>query len=239
MPLLVISEPRQPERRFDLGPDDVIIGRSSESDLCLPNVSVSRRHARLRVKRGGVSVEDLGSNNGTELNGEEIQGRRTLSSGDTLRVGKYTLVYLIEVDMSPTRALQVEEMAPYQPMLGASTAHSTHVISAALRKKLVEAEKRCQNAVLVQANDPTRRWRPGADEVTIGPGGKIPVSIFMARTPVAKLQWNGNGHVVHKTGMLGKVLINGNKPQEGRILDHGDEITVGKLKLKYEVREKR
>src|SRR5689334_527972 len=65
-------------------PEDgvVLVGRAPDADLRIDSASFSRRHAKLIVVGGAVSVADLGSHNGTCVNGERIEGARSLSSGD-------------------------------------------------------------------------------------------------------------------------------------------------------------
>ena len=70
-------------------------GRHPDSDIFLDDVTVSRRHAELeRTGDGGVIVRDVGSLNGTYLNGDRIDGERPISTGDELQVGKFKLVYV-------------------------------------------------------------------------------------------------------------------------------------------------
>ena len=70
-------------------------GRHPDSDIFLDDVTVSRRHAELeRTGDGGVIVRDVGSLNGTYLNGDRIDGERPVSTGDELQVGKFKLVYV-------------------------------------------------------------------------------------------------------------------------------------------------
>lgn len=63
------------------------IGRSEESDIFLVDPSVSRNHATLVIDGEAVVVEDLGSTNGTFVNGERISGARRIVSGDALTFG--------------------------------------------------------------------------------------------------------------------------------------------------------
>ena len=70
-------------------------GRHPDIDIFLDDVTVSRRHAELeRTGDGGVIVRDVGSLNGTYLNGDRIDGERPISTGDELQVGKFKLVYV-------------------------------------------------------------------------------------------------------------------------------------------------
>lgn len=73
---------------FPLGPDsdDLIAGRSSEADLVLADDAVSRKHARFYVERRRTWVRDLGSRNGTLVNGAAVK-RHCLRAGDKIAIG--------------------------------------------------------------------------------------------------------------------------------------------------------
>ncbi|HLT30918.1 MAG TPA: sigma 54-interacting transcriptional regulator [Myxococcaceae bacterium] len=79
---------------FPLPKDGVIlIGRSEEADLAVADPEVSRRHARLVIADGNVSLVDLDSHNGTRVNGAHLEdGSCALQSGDALTIGTATLV---------------------------------------------------------------------------------------------------------------------------------------------------
>ncbi|HET7573136.1 MAG TPA: FHA domain-containing protein [Gaiellaceae bacterium] len=65
------------------------IGRGGQNDLALDGDEfASARHARLERRRDGVWVQDLGSTNGTYVNGSRLEGAQKLAPGDVLRVGE-------------------------------------------------------------------------------------------------------------------------------------------------------
>ncbi len=66
-------------------PTDVVVGRSSDVDLILIEGMVSRRHARFQLEQAVLEVEDLGSTNGTFVNGDRVR-RRRLREGDRVAV---------------------------------------------------------------------------------------------------------------------------------------------------------
>src|SRR6476620_11619411 len=71
---------------------ELILGREHGSaDLVIDDPGVSRRHARVLTEAGGVVVEDLGSSNGTYVNGERISGPVEVATGDELQLGATVL----------------------------------------------------------------------------------------------------------------------------------------------------
>jgi len=72
--------------------DGLVIGRVAGCDVVVDDTKASRRHARLCVAAGVVEIEDLGSSNGTLLNGKPVQ-RRMLRNGDEVTIGNTVLVY--------------------------------------------------------------------------------------------------------------------------------------------------
>ena len=71
---------------------EIVIGRGPEAELRIVHSSVSRRHATIRIDAGVLRVADLGSHNGTRLNGDPVTGAQTLASGDVIAIGDVTLV---------------------------------------------------------------------------------------------------------------------------------------------------
>jgi DNA-binding winged helix-turn-helix (wHTH) protein len=81
------------DREVALVPGDNILGRDPDSIVWIDLNSVSRRHARIVVSDGAATIEDLGSHNGTYVQGELLRSARELSSGDRIKVGAATLVF--------------------------------------------------------------------------------------------------------------------------------------------------
>ncbi len=87
------------ERRFT--GEEVVVGRSSSADLSVPDPSMSRRHARLRLDGGAWRVEDLESRNGTMLNGSKIVGASPVAAGDILTVGSSRITVMSVAEAEP------------------------------------------------------------------------------------------------------------------------------------------
>ena len=79
-------------RRREVDTDRVVIGRAKDCDVQLSDPNVSRRHAELRRENGDYWIVDLGSTNGMEVNGRQLE-RAQLESGDTITLGSTEIVF--------------------------------------------------------------------------------------------------------------------------------------------------
>jgi pSer/pThr/pTyr-binding forkhead associated (FHA) protein len=70
--------------------DWLVIGRGRGADVVLAEATISRAHAAFGVESGGFFVQDLGSTNGTMVNGSKIE-RQELKSGDEIRMGRLVI----------------------------------------------------------------------------------------------------------------------------------------------------
>ncbi|UCG57913.1 MAG: FHA domain-containing protein [Phycisphaerales bacterium] len=100
---LVLFKKDGSHRVFSLPSNVTVIGRRDDCDLCVPLADVSRRHCQLNCSDGVLSIRDLGSHNGTFVNGERIQ-EVPVHAGDYLRIGPLT--FMVRIDGEP------KEIAP-------------------------------------------------------------------------------------------------------------------------------
>jgi pSer/pThr/pTyr-binding forkhead associated (FHA) protein len=92
--LLVVVRGRSKAAAHKLGAGTTIAGRQEGCQLQIKSSQVSRRHCELFEKKGLLMVKDLGSSNGTFVNGEKVEGQRVLEPGDELTLGN--VVFRIE-----------------------------------------------------------------------------------------------------------------------------------------------
>jgi len=103
--VLVMFRADGERRSFSVTRDMTVVGRREDCDLRIPLGEVSRKHCRFVRDGDMLRVEDLGSSNGTYVNGQRVQ-EATLTPGDSVQVGP--VVFVLQVDGEPAD----EELTP-------------------------------------------------------------------------------------------------------------------------------
>ena len=113
---ILIRDTSGHERAVPVDQPVLTIGREPASTIRIDSLYVSRKHARIEQQGEQVVLVDLGSANGTALNGRRVQGTTELSPGDLVTIGDVTLECLAE-DMADgrTRTLMARKPAPPPP----------------------------------------------------------------------------------------------------------------------------
>lgn len=94
---LEVTSPAVAATRVALSDTPLVIGRARPAHLLLPDGAVSRAHCQIEVTADGIKVTDLGSTNGTFVDGQRVEGSALLAEGGALRIGPYSLTYRREV----------------------------------------------------------------------------------------------------------------------------------------------
>ena len=92
-PMLVVRKGPELGERFYIDRPRLTLGRDPQSDIFLNDVTVSRRHAVVESGGGEVRVSDVGSLNGTYVNGVLVD-TASLTSGDLVQIGTFQMVYI-------------------------------------------------------------------------------------------------------------------------------------------------
>ncbi len=239
---LVIQRRGRRPQVFRLLQPSVVIGRGKGTDLLLPDISVSRQHARVdRDGEAGHKIVDLGSQNGTKVNGHKVKEQR-LEPGDELQVGKFMLTY----EFKPVRSVEgsTGDITSYNlndertgflrkvSQTDGATAHATTVLS---KDQLDHVRKLAHLEESGRIVDPNTgdAWRIGKKGLVFGKGGmEIQGGGFGG---AACVKWNGSAHEVEKLGgFLFSVKVNGTEVKT-RALAPGDQVLIGKSAFTYQV----
>jgi hypothetical protein len=98
---LVMRSGPTPGAVYPLEGDQIMIGRDSSNGVAINDAEVSRRHARLTFQGGKYVIEDLGSTNGTFVNGQRLAGPHVLKPGDVLALGEQIVLMYDAVNIDP------------------------------------------------------------------------------------------------------------------------------------------
>src|SRR5438477_9697874 len=96
-----------PGQRFPVDGECTLIGRQPDAQVYLESLAVSRQHANILCHEGSYAVEDLGSSNGTYLNGQRISRRMPLTDHDLLQIGPYVLALRAEQESNHLETDQI------------------------------------------------------------------------------------------------------------------------------------
>jgi hypothetical protein len=239
--LLIQRQGRRPQV-FRLLQSEVVIGRGSGTDLLLPDISVSRQHARVvRVDKTSHKIVDMGSQNGTKVNGQPID-EIILKEGDELQIGKFFLTY----EFKPARTIEdTEKSIKTYTLDGERTgflrkvtavdegAHATTILSQDQLGHIRRLAGLQENAKFVLAGTGDS-WRIGKNGLTFGKGGIEIDGGGLGGT--ATVTWNGEAHQVTRLGgLFFNLTVNGTKIETQTNLSPDDLIVVGKSIFTYQI----
>lgn len=108
-------------RSFSLPKDTTVIGRREDCDLRIPLAEVSRKHCKFTIDGETLTVEDMGSSNGTYVNGERVQNA-AVQAGDTVQVGP--CIFIVQINGVPSDE-EIQPAAPQAAPMGADDGATT------------------------------------------------------------------------------------------------------------------
>ena len=218
--------------------EEITIGRLEGNTIRLTEQNVSRKHARLALKGGVLSIEDLGSYNGTSLNGSSLTGIASLKDGDVILIGDYRL------------GIQEEKTAHAEPPAvrtaeAASPAGVPAVQDALDAQPTIPISTMAVQAAALSSELPARlvvmsRFISGTEFLLDRP------SIVIGRTPEndiiinhksisrhhAKVVRDGERYVILDLESANGVRVNGAENERCE-LQAGDVIELGEVRLRF------
>jgi pSer/pThr/pTyr-binding forkhead associated (FHA) protein len=246
MPKLILRFGDRELSECAVGTHAVTIGRLPDNTLVIDNPAVSGRHARVYREGNHYVLEDLKSTNGTFVNDKPI-ARHTLLEGDTLLVGKHTLLFTQKGGEQPD---EVPKTDAFVPEIG-----GTRVLDTLKQKSLLsnlDKGKPAQvyDAVVPKTAIPTAQGRIGTVKVVSGNTGQSEyvlsaVTTMIGKADTAQIKLSGwfkpkvaaaiarKGEGFTITPMNGKVSVNGERLAGRRDLASGDMIQVSGVTLEF------
>ncbi len=213
-PKLIVKLKNRPLKTYNFTGKQITIGRLPENDITIDNLSVSRKHAVIHSVRSGYILRDLGSKNGTLLNGEKVE-HGELKGGDVITIGKYEIAFqIITGEESTTDTLDQTVIIPRY--------HS-------------EAGPKEGAPVIEQADTSPRLYRRSEQEeypiegssfvIGRGRGSDIRLKGLFAPRVQVNIRRNGSDWIMQANGKK-NVRVNGEKMEE-KVLQEEDLIAIG------------
>jgi pSer/pThr/pTyr-binding forkhead associated (FHA) protein len=238
MPKLLVSLPGMRHQVYLLSAGDTVIGRGDDARVRIPHVSVSRAHARVRIERGSVTIADLGSGNGTLVNGATIDGAHPLASRDRIQVGRHTLVFLSD---GPKDAFYQGRAVKHLPLYSAEALEKLvdHSSTVAMNPEVLAAYARGDNladmARVVSEQNEKAYWYPDTYGLTFGEAADVRVRGWFIFGCVARITFESRMHVLHPRRFWVPVRVNGEDVEQRHALRKGDRFTIGSSAFRYVV----
>jgi hypothetical protein len=113
---LIVAEPGKEAIPYELNADRVGLGRGPENQIQVPSEFVSHTHIEFHRVDGGIELEDLGSKNGTRVNGVNVEGKIKLRDGDRILIGECVGAHLLMLpdDADPVEAAPKGDAAKHK-----------------------------------------------------------------------------------------------------------------------------
>jgi len=240
MPVLKLSFGNSELKEIPMGVDPVAIGRSPQGDVFIDNPAVSFHHARVFSQAGVYYVEDLGSLNGTFLNGIRVT-RAPLTHGDVITVGKHT------VRFSKDRpGVKPQAPAPAQEVSDdALKLTGTMVLDTKMRRELQERLAKGQAAAsseraarlgkltVLKGRTAAKEFLLTSPTEMIGKSDQCAIRLkgWFAPKIAGMIVKQGEAYHLSPTGK--KVSVNG-LPLSAKVeLKEGDLVAVGRVQLQF------
>lgn len=240
---LINENSNTPPKEFELTKSEIIIGREDNVDITIPASAVSRRHARLILEGDQYFIEDLGSSNGTFINGQSLTKRRPLNSGDRIRLGQIiNLVYeapAVESNKTVMRSVEsdktmVRSVEPDKTVMRAAPAQPAHVMKTMMGEApIIQQSAGPRELVVTIAGGASQTYPLTHTSYSIGRLDTndivIPSQIVSSRH--ARLeQVNGGGYkLVVIAEAKNPVLFEGRAIESSHVMHHGDIMRIGSL----------
>jgi len=222
---LAIRCPGQAETVREIQGSVISIGRGQRSDICIPDQTLSRSHCRLERIGMGYRIVDLGSQNGTKVNGRRIQCPQMLMSGDVITIGYSQILFVADLPaeeddniIDPGQTILLEEV-------------DADVLELPKAAKNVSGRR----YVLQYFKGGEKKILPlGQEAITIGRhkscGLVLPDPSVSACH--ARIDFEAGQYIIRDLGSTNGVLVNGQK-FKAKALRPGMRIRLGKVSLGF------
>jgi ABC transport system ATP-binding/permease protein len=210
---------------FLLQQDDTVIGRATGSDIVIDSPGVSRRHAHILNVKNGYLLEDLGSSNGTYVNGRRLTAAHMLQPGDAIRLGAGIILEYHPAEIDAT---------VLDPRLTVSATIAEQMIGPAAtvigEEGFLPDEIAPPELVVTIAGEKSITYSLSKTELSLGrgEGNDIIINSRIVSRKHARLVRIDHGYEIHPLPEASNPLFLDGRPlKDPRQLEHGDTLRIG------------
>jgi ABC-type multidrug transport system ATPase subunit/pSer/pThr/pTyr-binding forkhead associated (FHA) protein len=202
---------------IELTQSELIIGRAAPATLVIENPEISRRHARLSFQQGRYILEDLGSSNGTFLNGQRLRDAQVLADGAEIQLGSQ-----IKLSFSqPSGAVQSLDQLSSSKTMMESDLNAAAVQASLLNNPTV--------LLVTIAGQETKKYTLSKERISLGRAedNDIVVASQIVSRHHATLEKTSLGYeIVMAPGVINRLTCQGSPVSDRRLLSHEDVLRI-------------
>ena len=225
---LTIITGRDAGKVVELAQAELVIGRVAPAGLIINHPEVSRRHARLVYQQGNYILEDLGSSNGTFINGQPVQGSQALTDGDEIQLGTEVKLIFSQSQIAAHSVVEVS-VAGVQSLQGgqfAKTMMDGDLTAGAIQASISNIPP---NLLITIAGQETKTYTLTKDRITLGRAddNDIVVQSEIMSRHHATLEKTSLGYeIVIAPGVINTLTCQGCPVVERQLMSHGDVLRI-------------
>ncbi|MEL0083552.1 MAG: FHA domain-containing protein [Gammaproteobacteria bacterium] len=212
----------------ELRPGEMIVGRKSSADIQIDSLAVSGSHAKISTQGDTTTIEDIGSTNGTFMNGQKITSH-TFSNGDAVQVGKHTLTFVA----GPAAAVEEDD--------DDDEFEKTVVLGVNAMPAMAPAPKPAASAPGA-ASATAASPQVGGLQIMNGPRAGLVFKLTKSLTNVgqkghcaAVVSRRGGGyHLAHVDGPNPPTVNGEQLGKQAKTLNDGDIVEIGTIKMQFQ-----
>jgi hypothetical protein len=227
MPQLTVVLGRKPVQVYNLDQTRVRIGREAGVDIVIDNPGVSRLHAELRKEGDGWTLTDMGSSNGTFLNGQKISATQLIKAGDEIGLGKYSVLF------EKALAAPVAPSAAARPAAPVADTGTMHIKAHEVTQLLNDASKQRRAQLVWEAGGQKgTHYLADAPAVLVGMDDLCDLRVPKGPKHHLLVMRKDKGCEVRNLAMFGSMKVSGAVTKKARLKD-GDVVEMAGLKLTF------
>jgi ABC transport system ATP-binding/permease protein len=212
----------------ELTQQELVIGRAAPAGLVIPMPDISRRHARVYIQQGNYVLEDLGSSNGTFINGQRLQQPQLLADGIEIQLGaEVRLVFNQQpAGFQPAARPSSTSERPFQAGPTDGTMMESGLTAGSIQASMSNVPSNLQVTIAGQA---TQTYNLTKDHITLG---RADDNDIVVATPImsrhhATLERTSLGYEVRITpGVINTLTCQGRPVTERQLLSHADVLRI-------------